>query len=183
MCITERVPRSFKWYFCQYIYICYDAKSVQVIEIQICLPCSSSVFVNSSFSAIPCSFQPVVKLSLSCGSAYQRDVSLHLHYMKSDPTGGGCNYGWTADFRFKLQAESGHAQNLYIVLMLFSPSCQAVPVIYLTCCVDTISASPVRKEIHVWRCTCYFCISTSILSKLWTSISDLSVWIWVCLFS
>lgn len=61
--------------------------------------------------------------------ALHTSETLHLHYMKSDPTGGGCNYGWTADFRFKLQAESSHAQNLYMVLMLFSSSHQAFPVI------------------------------------------------------
>lgn len=61
--------------------------------------------------------------------ALHTSETLHLHYMKSEPAGGGCNYGWTADFRFKLQVESSHAQNLYMVLMLFSSSRQALQMI------------------------------------------------------
>lgn len=51
--------------------------------------------------------------------------TLHFHYMKCDPSGGGCNYGWTADFRFQLQAELSHAQNSYMVLMFFFTSRRA----------------------------------------------------------
>lgn len=82
--------------------------------------------------------------------ALHTSETLHFHYMKSDPAGGGCNYGWTADFRFKLQAESSHAQNLYMVLMLFSSSRQAVPVISDMLCGHYLSLPmSERKFIYV----------------------------------
>lgn len=71
--------------------------------------------------------------------------------MKCDPPGGGCNYGWTADFRFQLQAEFSHAQNLYTVLMSFFTSRWAVGTgcfsdIGLALLADSISAGLTGKS-------------------------------------